>query len=42
MKKLLPKEAQNSSPTDVPNKTVPVDKVFTESTVMGGGIIITS
>jgi hypothetical protein len=41
MKKRAPKGAANSDPSDTLKKAVPIDNVFTESTVTSGGIIIT-
>lgn len=41
MKKRVYKDVPNSSPPSTPKKTAPIDKVFNESTVKSGGVIIT-
>ena len=40
MKKRVPNEVPTSASPDMPKKTVPIDKVFAESTVKSGSIIM--
>jgi hypothetical protein len=40
MKKRVPKEVPKPASPDARKKAAPIDKVFTESTVTSGGIIV--